>query len=506
MISVNHNMVADDLSDFPVLIKTVDSDFAVHALSSGDDFVFINDAGVRLAHEIEYFNDSTGELVCWVNVSSLSSSEDTVLYMYYGNVDAENMQNSTGVWDDDFVMVQHLHETSGVHYDSTGYVNNGSCSTTGVNQDAVGMVDGADSLDGSGYVVVDESSGDFDIPNDLTISAWVKPVSYSEQYSRILHKNGAYGLNIRGDQGSLGVYNYGGAGWTYSDADVVTFGPWQYVSFVKSATGGISFYVNGVAAGGSDTATSSLGLSDVDVFVGMDEDGTTYPFEGSIDEVRVSKAIRSFAWVNTSYLNQVDSSNFITVGIEELSDAEQEYKISLHSNWNLVSFPVNESISKSEIIVSCNGANYSWSEASNATNNIILDYVYGYDRSSDSYVTVDTFDPGFGYWVYAFENCSFTVSSNAAEDDYITLLDRNWSIISLPCDNPVAKEDLIILYNGTEYSWFEATTDNNEENEPLILGFIYKWHNSNQQYLLADILSPSKGYWMYAYYDCTLKK
>jgi len=40
----------------------------------------------------------------------------------------------------------------------------------------------------------------------------------------------------------------------------------------------------------------------------------------------------------------------------------------------------------------------------------------------------------------------------------------------------------------------------------IILGFIYSWSRSTQTYILSDELDPGYGYWMYAYYDCTLKK
>ena len=61
-------------------------------------------------------------------------------------------------------------------------------------------------------------------------------------------------------------------------------------------------------------------------------------------------------------------------------------------------------------------------------------------------------------------------------------------------------------YNGTDYNWYNATSSNNEEGEPIILGFIYKWDVINQRYLFSDTLNPRYGYWMWAYYNCTLHK
>ena len=88
MISINHSQVFGNLTGFPVLINiSADADLASHAQSDGDDIIFMDGDGVahQLPHEIEYYNATTGRLVCWVNVSWLSSTVDTTLYMYYGN-------------------------------------------------------------------------------------------------------------------------------------------------------------------------------------------------------------------------------------------------------------------------------------------------------------------------------------------------------------------------------------------------------------------------------------
>jgi len=114
-ITVNHSRVAANLTNFPVLISLVsDDDLAdgSKCQKDGDDIVFTNVSGNKLNHEIEYFDNDTGELVSWVNVTSLSSRIDTVIYMYYGNSICSSQENVAGTWDDDYVIVCHLNETS----------------------------------------------------------------------------------------------------------------------------------------------------------------------------------------------------------------------------------------------------------------------------------------------------------------------------------------------------------------------------------------------------------
>jgi hypothetical protein len=171
--------------------------------------------------------------------------------------------------------------------------------------------------------------------------------------------------------------------------------------------------------------------------------------------------------------------------------------IPLKTSWNLISLPFNESLDKTDIIVSYNDINYSWDDA--VTNNLVLNFLYYWNRDNQNYELKNTLDPGYGYWLYAYVDCDLIVSGNIS-DGYITDLIENWNIMGIPFNSTLAKEDLIIEYGGTNYTWQEAV-DNN-----IILGFIYDWDRNSQTYSLSNSFVPGYGYWMYAYYNCTLKK
>jgi len=76
-----------------------------------------------------------------------------------------------------------------------------------------------------------------------------------------------------------------------------------------------------------------------------------------------------------------------------------------------------------------------------------------------------------------------------------------WRMVSIGGTQTVAKEDLFFLYNGTYYTWAQATTNDNEEGTPLVVAFIYGWDVPNQCYTNAQSLGPWEGYWMYHYFD-----
>lgn len=114
-ITINPSEVSFDQTNFPVEIEITDSNLAVWAQHDADDFVFTDAQQVKLDHEIELFDYNTGHLVAWVKVPFVSSTAETVLYMYYGNPSAENQQNPTVVWDTNSMLVLHLNELVGPH-------------------------------------------------------------------------------------------------------------------------------------------------------------------------------------------------------------------------------------------------------------------------------------------------------------------------------------------------------------------------------------------------------
>ncbi|MBE3137459.1 MAG: hypothetical protein IMZ43_08755 [Thermoplasmata archaeon] len=75
---------------------------------------------------------------------------------------------------------------------------------------------------------------------------------------------------------------------------------------------------------------------------------------------------------------------------------------------------------------------------------------------------------------------------------------QKWNLIGSPNDEPVEKQTLMIRYNGTMYTWQNAVANT------IILGSIYQWNETGQNYQLTDVLQPGKSYWMYAYHNCRL--
>jgi parallel beta-helix repeat protein len=180
------------------------------------------------------------------------------------------------------------------------------------------------------------------------------------------------------------------------------------------------------------------------------------------------------------------------------------YTIALSTQWNCMSLPFNQTIHKENISVRYNGTEYNWIQATtndNPTNEpIILEFLYTWNRTNQGYDFADTLEPGYGYWVYAYQPCTLGINKVGFSIEDTVISDRmiTWNIVGAPFEGLVFKENLIIHYNGTEYTWHEAV------NNSIILGFIYGWDQESQSYEFIEVLDTTHGYWMYTYYECKL--
>jgi hypothetical protein len=89
-------------------------------------------------------------------------------------------------------------------------------------------------------------------------------------------------------------------------------------------------------------------------------------------------------------------------------------------------------------------------------------------------------------------------------NDIITTLKRNWNIMGTPNDESSLKTDLYVNYNGVDYIWNDAITNNNPTNNPLVNDYIFGWNRNSQTYTIADTIIPGEAYWLFAYVNCTL--
>ena len=333
------------LTNFPMLVSRTDANLATVAngghiasynVATNDpwDLVFeaLDDttcggagtAPCRLAHQIEKYTASTGELVAWVQVPSINNG--TIIYMYYGNsCITSSTQNASGVWDSNYKGVWHLNQGTGVNAaDST---SNGN---TGVQVDSpvasTGQIGGALTFSYPDRLTIAAASLDLTTYSNWTMSAWVRPTSYTGLKWPIIYSYGTYraslGLTVQEAGADGRIENWTNDSVLRQSNTAVTLNAWNYVTITRTATT-TSFYLNGSADGsGTSTTVTTAGQPSG---IGGDPLGAadlTEHFLGLIDEVRVSASntssgSRSADWIHTEYHNQSAPSSFYSVGGEE---------------------------------------------------------------------------------------------------------------------------------------------------------------------------------------------
>ncbi|MFX1438919.1 MAG: LamG-like jellyroll fold domain-containing protein [Promethearchaeota archaeon] len=324
-IVVDHTKIDADLSEFPMLIDIYDTDLKTDVQADGDDIVFkMNDA--LIPHEIELFdqdyNLTHAHLVAWVK-TDLSSTVDTTVTMYYGSPQASNQENPNSVWNNNYMGVWHLGETSGgsgAFKDSTSNGNHGTDTGSpalGIN----GPIGNAILFDGSDDSINCGNGPSLNIAgNVLTIEAWAYlnediPPGWG---SGIAVKYDSYELFQDWDATrriSFSVTTTG-TGQTWVSQTNSDINRWYHVVGVYDGTTTF-IYVNGAEiafiANSGPLATSAFPL-----YIGLEDQY----YDGRIDEVRVSNIDRSAEWILAEFRNQNDPTSFYTVGHEMSPEPE----------------------------------------------------------------------------------------------------------------------------------------------------------------------------------------
>ena len=315
-ITIKAAQVSGDQVNFPVLVNLAsDAGLAASAQTTGGDIYFTSASGVKLAHEIERFQKSTGSLAAWVNIPALSSTTDTVIYMYYGNASAADQQNRTAVWDSGDSAVWHMREGSAQHVDSTANANQSQTVSVAASGGTAGQIGMADQFSRAqlSHITIPGSTS-LRQPT-LTVEAWVKANSAVSGAQDVISFGDDVTLRIEWN-GAASFYVYdGGYRWMTGTADLR--GGYHHIAGVIDGTAKtLTIYVDGIAQG-SVPSSSPAYVHGANVEIGMNAyPSTAYNFDGNIDEARVSKTARSAAWIKTAYTNQ-SSSTFCTAGTEE---------------------------------------------------------------------------------------------------------------------------------------------------------------------------------------------
>jgi hypothetical protein len=303
------------LSNFPVLVALDPGSFDYSQLGSttnGADLRFATaDHRTELDYEVEVWN-TNGESILWVQADTFGSN--TAVWMYWGNTNETVLPAYTtdgSTWSDGgYLAVWHLNGTNAAGkfpeslatgWDGVNYGCTPVAAVIGNGQD----FNASNRIDITGLY----HSGGTDANRCYAFHFWLKsPQSATSRYLLDAFGTLIFAWNVT----AAGQVGYFDGTWRGNFGSGLNDDAWHHIVYVLDGAA-----LNGtVYADGHSVGTAAYSPQDIGavVFLGCDwlQSGTHY--DGLMDEVRVSKTVRSSNWVWATYLNQASNDAFITVG------------------------------------------------------------------------------------------------------------------------------------------------------------------------------------------------
>jgi hypothetical protein len=317
-----------NLTDFPVLISFTSEDLKFLTTScsgnklstySGSDFSFASatSSTVPLKFQLDAYNAETGELTCWLKVSSLIASGNTAaanqIYLYYGSNSLHKPYGPSGLetWTSNYLSLWHFNPE-----DLGPRVRGGPGLSTA--NFIKGKIGAGILLNGfSSYL----SAGN-DASTEFNVSAWIKLNRVGTNQVILTNDSlgkGGYKISVN-DIGRLqldlhlSVYTS-----TLQGITVLQENKWYYIN-VSYRNGLKSIFINGKRDGTVVDQNTKIGAGG-GILIGKSKQNSEF-FNGLIDELRIDRMERSFDWIITEYRNQLEPSSFFTIGADETNPVQ----------------------------------------------------------------------------------------------------------------------------------------------------------------------------------------
>lgn len=268
-----------------------------------------------LNFETESYTSSTGALVDWVNVPSVSTG--TTIYACYDDAGTNTSQEHvTSTWNSNYLAVYHVAAPTGTLnlLDSTSHAfnltNHGASSTSG-------KIDGGATTTATGYLTR-ASIGTITFP--ITLEGWVNPSDLSQPNEWLMSfGDGGCGPTHDIDLGD----SFGGPLFNFScgaqfGAGGLSVNTWSQevatVAYTTAPTGTVNLYLNGAQVTLGTFNVNYSGSEGLALF--MDVAGGSPSRPGGGDEFRMLNTALTPQWVTTEYFNEASTSVFYAIGSE----------------------------------------------------------------------------------------------------------------------------------------------------------------------------------------------
>lgn len=333
-ITIRSSVIDGDLSNFPVYVDLSDLPSAFFSginTGGGDIRITQSDGITEVPREIVSASTTaeTGEL--YFKASSVSSTTDTIFYIYYGNATATDYAvtatyGAQNVWNNGYVLVSHMNDetTSTIVNSANGSLDGTKLSANNPPQTNLGQIYEAQNFAGTEHIAYGNvGSG----AANITISAWINPSNLTGSGDTNTYGYSIFSAHSAGAYTWLTVGGSGGGGSTdevrfcafsssvtcnVANGSNINTGEWHYVSATAIDGGAAAVRVDGnnvlsFTSDGGGTWNSGSTIGDL-------RPNRDIEFEGILDEIQISNVVRSTAWQDATYRNQGTTTDFYAVG------------------------------------------------------------------------------------------------------------------------------------------------------------------------------------------------
>ena len=229
--------------------------------------------------------------------------------MYYGNRKAPASGNGQLTFDPDYTAVYHFGETGAPPRDTTAYGNHAQTPVTTLDGAVIGK--GAQ-FNGTPLMLPASPSLTTQANGTLTVSAWVRPDKLAAGQVVYARRDGANEFVLGVDNGVPFVQVNGQRS---APGQPVREGQWSHVAATADEQG-VHLYVNGAVAANLAAHLPALNSA---AAVGGDAPGGAglNPFNGAIDELRLSKTARPAGLIQADAIAQGAESRLVSMGPDE---------------------------------------------------------------------------------------------------------------------------------------------------------------------------------------------
>jgi len=319
--------ITSNLANFPALLSIQDNNLIIanactdkvqNPSGPNYDFAFVS-GGSELYYQVESYNQTTGTLLVWVQIPSLTYAANNTITFYYGSkspIVTHNTAFFTNTWAGNYLAVFHFNEASytGSVADGTAGGHTGTTSGMTSSDLVTGKIGTAYSFNGTSKKITTNAVS---VTGPFTISAWVK-LAATGLDQKVMTNQDASGYSSGGYKLAVFTTNIpesegGAAGNRNSTPNPTPFtaGVWHYVQGVYTGSA-LSTYVDGTQY--KNLTTSNNPAGNTNFYIGVGEGGSSYYFNGIIDEPRVCNVAKTADWLKAEYGNQTSPATFTTVG------------------------------------------------------------------------------------------------------------------------------------------------------------------------------------------------